>query len=105
MDEERFHLSYDSPRLHLVSAFLALEPADHLINLARYSVLSLRNRCFWLSNSAIKRFFSFFLCRECGGGSISEEVQSFVMEHCIRNSVSCQFALLNAEVNDICSCS
>ncbi|XP_042517326.1 protein-lysine N-methyltransferase EEF2KMT isoform X2 [Macadamia integrifolia] len=46
--------------LHLVSAFLAMEPTDCLISLAR----------------------------ECGGGSITMEVQSFIWEECI-NRAAC----------------
>ncbi|XP_010255783.1 PREDICTED: protein-lysine N-methyltransferase EEF2KMT isoform X3 [Nelumbo nucifera] len=46
--------------LHLFSAFVAMEPIDCLISLAR----------------------------ECGGGSISQEVQSFIWEQCISNAGS-----------------
>ncbi|XP_031276362.1 uncharacterized protein LOC116134851 isoform X1 [Pistacia vera] len=43
------------PGLHLVSAFLAMEPADSLISLAR----------------------------ACGGGSVTEKVQRFIWSYCI----------------------
>ncbi|KAK3031605.1 hypothetical protein RJ639_035611 [Escallonia herrerae] len=46
------------PWLRLVAAFLAMEPPDSLISLAR----------------------------DCGGGSITDGVQSFIWEHCIRKA-------------------
>ncbi|CAI0551106.1 unnamed protein product, partial [Linum tenue] len=47
------------PGLHLVSAFLAMEPSDSLISIAR----------------------------ACGGGIVSENVQRFIWEHCINKAV------------------
>ncbi|OVA04428.1 Nicotinamide N-methyltransferase-like [Macleaya cordata] len=46
--------------LHLISAFLAMEPTDCLIHFAR----------------------------DCGKGSITEEVQSFIWEHCINKAMN-----------------
>lgn len=46
------------PWLHLLSAFLAMEPTDSLISISRI----------------------------CGGGSITEKVQSFVWNYCIRKA-------------------
>ncbi|XP_054800793.1 uncharacterized protein LOC129304960 isoform X2 [Prosopis cineraria] len=45
----------DDPSLHLVSAFLAMEPSDSLISRARV----------------------------CGGGLITEQVQEFIWDHCL----------------------
>ncbi|CAL5400612.1 unnamed protein product [Camellia sinensis] len=56
MAERELDLSFP-PCLHLVSAFLAMEPTHILISLAR----------------------------DCGGGSVTERVQSFIWNHCISN--------------------
>ncbi|KAL7259465.1 hypothetical protein ACSBR1_005375 [Camellia fascicularis] len=56
MAERELDLSFP-PCLHLFSAFLATEPTDILISLAR----------------------------DCGGGSVTERVQSFIWNHCISN--------------------
>ncbi|GMN25092.1 hypothetical protein TIFTF001_000812 [Ficus carica] len=48
----------DPPYLHLLSAFLAMEPTDYLISLSRV----------------------------CGGGSVTERVQRFIWSHCISES-------------------
>lgn len=45
----------DLPRQHLIAAFLAMEPAHHLVSLAR----------------------------KCGGGLITEDVQGFIWARCI----------------------
>ncbi|CAN0897097.1 hypothetical protein LINGRAHAP2_LOCUS18921 [Linum grandiflorum] len=47
------------PGQHLVAAFLAMEPSDCLISIAR----------------------------ECGGGLVSEQVQTFIWENCINQAV------------------
>uniref|UniRef100_A0A2P2MXI3 Uncharacterized protein MANES_09G163800 n=1 Tax=Rhizophora mucronata TaxID=61149 RepID=A0A2P2MXI3_RHIMU len=52
------------PGLHLVSGFLAMEPTDSLLSMAR----------------------------ECGGGSITDGVQRFVWEHCISKTVKTGYA-------------
>ncbi|KAL3516145.1 hypothetical protein ACH5RR_023047 [Cinchona calisaya] len=57
-NEEEVVIS-EPPHLHLISAFLAMEPPDVLISFAR----------------------------ECGGGLIGEKVQSFIWNHCISKTV------------------
>ncbi|CAI0551105.1 unnamed protein product, partial [Linum tenue] len=52
------------PGLHLVSAFLAMEPSDSLISIAR----------------------------ACGGGIVSENVQRFIWEHCINKAATIGYA-------------
>ncbi|XP_054800795.1 uncharacterized protein LOC129304960 isoform X4 [Prosopis cineraria] len=52
----------DDPSLHLVSAFLAMEPSDSLISRARV----------------------------CGGGLITEQVQEFIWDHCLSKAVGSQ---------------
>lgn len=54
---EEFSIA-ELPRLSLVSAFLAMEPPDCLICLAK----------------------------ECTGGSVTEEIQRFIWEHCVLKS-------------------
>ncbi|CAI0391984.1 unnamed protein product [Linum tenue] len=52
------------PGLHLVSAFLAMEPSDSLISIAR----------------------------ACGGGIVSENVQKFIWDHCINQAAAIGYA-------------
>ncbi|CAL1407289.1 unnamed protein product [Linum trigynum] len=52
------------PGLHLVSAFLAMEPSDSLISIAR----------------------------ACGGGIVSENVQRFIWEQCINQAAAIGYA-------------
>ncbi|KAK1401585.1 FAM86 domain-containing protein [Heracleum sosnowskyi] len=57
-DKELQH--FDPPHTHLISAFLAMEPPDWLLSLARV----------------------------CGGGSVTESVQRFIWDQCISRAVS-----------------
>ncbi|KAL8159552.1 hypothetical protein V2J09_001089 [Rumex salicifolius] len=68
------------PRLYLVSAFLAMEPPDCLISLAKQALLSLE---FFINLDPRRR--------ECTGGSVTEEIQKFIWEHCIiKSGEKCQ---------------
>ncbi|KAF7805143.1 protein-lysine N-methyltransferase EEF2KMT isoform X1 [Senna tora] len=70
MEEEEQRL--DHPSLHLLSAVLALEPSESLISYARV----------------------------CGGGSITEQVQKFIWDHCLSKAASSQlFTTLYADFN------
>ncbi|GKB43844.1 hypothetical protein Tco_1014877 [Tanacetum coccineum] len=53
------------PWVHLLSAFLAMEPSDSLLSISK----------------------------ECGGGAITENVQNFIWDKCISKSVSSFSAL------------
>lgn len=77
----------ESQYFHVLSAFLAMEPVDSVITLARWTTVKLAGAAVSFCVAFAPAFdFDFVcpLCRECNGGSITDSAQRFFWEICVK---------------------